>query len=275
MYITENAVKDDKRIGRAAGVCKKLVCHFSHSWKKRDALNKAQQELQLINHALITECPTRWGSRQKMMQRVLEQQKAITQVLSTDRKARHLIPTWQDIEVIESVNKALHPLQNFTDTLSGEAYVSVSFVKPVLHLLKTSILSEDDDDTDLTKSIKTKAMDYLESKYNDLQTQDILDVATFLDPRFKADYMEAATLNDIKEKLVNEVMSMMQKQSGPSASVSQSDTSATTSSTVHLAGGEKKRKISLGSFFKNLSSSATTPLPAKELFEQLFTVTKT
>ncbi|XP_065105792.2 E3 SUMO-protein ligase ZBED1-like [Paramisgurnus dabryanus] len=36
-----NAVKDDSRIDRAAGLCKKLVGHFSHSWKQKMALKKS------------------------------------------------------------------------------------------------------------------------------------------------------------------------------------------------------------------------------------------
>lgn len=62
------------------------------------ALKKAQQKLNLPEHTLITECPTRWGSRQKMIERVLEQQLAISDVISADKKSRHLIPTWQDLE---------------------------------------------------------------------------------------------------------------------------------------------------------------------------------
>lgn len=86
-----------------------------------------------------------------MIERVLEQSKALCQVLSEDRKTRHLVPTWQDADVLESINRALSPLQEFTDALSGEDYVSISYLKPVLHLLRTSTLAERDEDTDLTK----------------------------------------------------------------------------------------------------------------------------
>ena len=79
-----------------------------------------------------------------MIGRVLEQSKALCQVLSEDRKTRHLVPTWQDTDVLESVNNALGPLQEFTDALSGEDYVSVSYLKPVLHLRKTATLAETD-----------------------------------------------------------------------------------------------------------------------------------
>ncbi|XP_038162089.1 E3 SUMO-protein ligase ZBED1-like [Cyprinodon tularosa] len=147
----ENAVKDDQRIKRATGLCKQLVAVFSHSWKKKAALKQAQEDLNLPQQSMVTECPTRWGSRQKMIERVLGQSKALCQVLSEDRKTRHLVPTWQDTDVLESVNNALGPLQEFTDALSGEDYVSVSYLKPVLHLLRTATLAVTDQDTDLTK----------------------------------------------------------------------------------------------------------------------------
>ena len=48
-----NALKDDRRIDRAQGVCKKIVASFSNSWKKRD-LTKVQEEKKLPKHSLIT-----------------------------------------------------------------------------------------------------------------------------------------------------------------------------------------------------------------------------
>ena len=32
----------------------------------------------------------------------------------------HLVPTWQDLDVLESLNAALNPLSDFTDMLSAE-----------------------------------------------------------------------------------------------------------------------------------------------------------
>ncbi|CAM4578191.1 unnamed protein product [Leuciscus chuanchicus] len=43
-----------------------------------------------------------------------------------------------DIEVLESIQKALKPLQDITDALSGEEYVTISYVRPVLHLFNKS-----------------------------------------------------------------------------------------------------------------------------------------
>lgn len=88
-----------------------------------------------------------------MMERVLEQEKAITQVLAAHSKTRQLIPSWQDIQVLEAIAVALKPIQDFTDALSGEEYASVSFVKSDLHLLNSNILKAEDK-TGLSEDIK-------------------------------------------------------------------------------------------------------------------------
>ncbi|KAL3972567.1 protein-disulfide reductase (glutathione) [Sarotherodon galilaeus] len=128
----ERSMKD-ACVERAIGKCKKIVSAFSYTWKRKREMANAQAELNLPPHRLITETPTRWGSRQQMIQRVLEQEKAISQVLKADRKTRHLVPTWQDIDVLESVNKTLNPLIEFTDALSGEEYTQAVSESPPSH----------------------------------------------------------------------------------------------------------------------------------------------
>ncbi|XP_017330427.1 E3 SUMO-protein ligase ZBED1-like [Ictalurus punctatus] len=194
-------VHQDKRVDRAVGVCKKVVAAFSYSWKKKWDLAAAQEEYHLPQHKLISETPTRWGSRQQMVRRVLEQKRAITEVLSKDKKTRSLVPTWQDVDVLESIDAALSPLLEFTNALSGESHVSVSFLKPVMHLFNTSILKEAEDDTDLTRTIKTTVMGYLNEKYDDPASDDLLDMACLVDPRFNFSTLRRRRENTSKRKL--------------------------------------------------------------------------
>nr|XP_054596370.1 E3 SUMO-protein ligase ZBED1-like [Nothobranchius furzeri] len=238
----ESGVKDP-RIDRAIGVCKKAVSAFSYSWKKRRDMTEVQAELGLPQHLLISESPTRWGSRQKMIERFLEQEKAITRVLGADKKTRHLVPTWQDLEVLEATNKAVKPLQDFTDALSGESYVSVSCIKPVLHLFKTSLLLPEEEDLELTKTIKANIMRYLESKYCDLEKEELLDMATLLDPRFRTTYIDASKLEVVKKRAVSEISALCNsttEEAGPSAV--QENT-------------PPKKKMTLGAFFKKSAPS--------------------
>lgn len=105
---------------------------------------------------------------------------------------------WQDTEVLKGINNALNPLSDFTDAVSGEQYVSVSSVKPVLHLFETSMLAIQEDDTDFTKSLKTKILGSLQEKYRDPKTQDLLDIASTLNPRFKMNFMRRRIKPELK-----------------------------------------------------------------------------
>ena len=72
---------------------------------------------------------------QAMVVGVLDQQKAVCQVFINDHKSAHLIITWQDVEVLKSLNKTLAPLLGLTDSVSGEDYVTMLYNKPLLHHL--------------------------------------------------------------------------------------------------------------------------------------------
>ena len=184
------ALKDDHRVSRALALARKIVSSFSTSWKRRRELKRVQSEKNLPEHSLIGDCPTRWGSIESMVSRFLEQEEAVRLVLSSDRKTTHLIPTWQDTEVLESLSKALSPVAELTDLLSGEEHITISSIIPILHNLRSRILAEQQDDSALTKDIKRSILVDLEACYCDPKTNELLSIATFLDPRFKMQYAE-------------------------------------------------------------------------------------
>lgn len=113
-----------------------------------------------------------------MIQRLLEQEKTITPVLAADRSTRHLVLKWQDIDVLDAVSKALGPLLDFTDALSSENYVTVSFLRPILHLFSSELLQEKDEDADLTKTIKKSVLDYVTAKYSDPEVAEMINMAS-------------------------------------------------------------------------------------------------
>lgn len=258
----------DPRIDRAIGVCKEAVATFSYSWKKRREMREVQAELGLPTHQLVTESLTRWGSRQKMIERFLEQEKAIVRVLGSDKKSRHLVPTWQDIEVLESVNKAVKPLQDFTDALSGEAYVSVSYIKPVLHLFKTNLLQPEEEDIELTKTIKRNIMQYFDDKYSDPVKNELLDMSSLMDPRFRTTYIDSDKVEQVKERAVTELMSLSlpaekstPQQPGPAVQVSQGE-----------AQPPPNKKMTLAAFFKkNVPESSSHQSEAVKVETELAT----
>ena len=77
----------------------------------------------------------------KMVSRLLEMEEAVRRVLTSDRKTAHLTPTWQDIDVLKSINSVLSQLTSLTDILSGENYVTISALLPLMDVLNNSILT--------------------------------------------------------------------------------------------------------------------------------------
>ena len=61
-----------------------------------------------------------------MIDRILEQQQAISAVFANDRKNWQHMPTDQEASVLETVVSVLSPLSIFTDALSGEKHLTIS-----------------------------------------------------------------------------------------------------------------------------------------------------
>ena len=266
-----NSTKDEPRVQRCLGLCRKLVSAFSHSWKKKCDLAKAQSDLGVPQHSLVTDCATRWGSQLRMIDRIIEQEACIRQVLTVDRKNSHLIPTWQDLDVLESMKAALGQLDDFTDMLSGEQKVTVSAIKPVLHILKSKVLKVCEGDTDLTETIKQRVLNYLLIKYDDPDINELLNVCTYLDPRFKGSYIDEADVTLVEDRLTRE-----------GTDENQDSTSEPTPSTLPTSGdsaeaslseksGTKKRKLSswLKEATKMPSSSSTPQTPEQQIKKEI------
>ena len=198
------SIKDDTRVSHASGVCRKIVSNFSHSWKHKRDLGVAQEQLGLPKHSLVIDCVMRWGSTQKMVERIVEQKQAIHQVLSQDRKSSHLLPKWQDIEVLEALNAVLDPLATFTDTLSGETQVTVSCIKPILYILQSDVCAEQSSDTQLTSDIKQRVLGYMAKSYSDPKIEELINIASYVDPRFMADYLEDTEYETVTDRLIDE-----------------------------------------------------------------------
>lgn len=127
-------------------------------------------------------------------------------VLSSDRKTSHLLLTWQDVEVLQSIDKALSPLSSLTDLLSGEDYVTVSAVLPLIDLIVTKLSKEHDDDTPLTKDIKKAIREDLCGRNQEESAQELLRFAMFIDPRFKTKHMSTFDISTVKQKIMDEYL---------------------------------------------------------------------
>ena len=171
-------MKDDNRISRAIGIAHKIVGVFAHIWKKKQDFMKLQTEMDLPHHSLVTECTTRWGMHYKMLERLVEQERALVQILGADLKTTHLKPRWQDTEAMESVVSALKPISDLTDILSGEEHVTASCLKPLLDHLHNEAIAEKEEDTTLKSDILQRMKLYMKRKYEDESVMSTLNISS-------------------------------------------------------------------------------------------------
>ena len=94
--------------------------------------------------------------------------------------------------------------------------VTVSAIKPVLHILKAKVLKVSDGDTNLTESIKGKILGYLQSKYDDAHIDGLLSVCTYIDSRFKESYFEVNNAL-VKDCLAREGIEIIEEQNNEPA----------------------------------------------------------
>ena len=105
--------------------------------------------------------------------------------------------------MLTSINTFVAPLEDLTDTLSGEKHVTISAVKPVLQHLCDVLLAESSEDSELTKEMKARCKAKILQQYGSSDINKLLDIATFLDPRFKH-YKD----DDQKKKEIEELVKL-------------------------------------------------------------------
>ena len=148
---------------------------------------------------------TRWGSTAFMVVTIKEQLGAIRIVLSNDRKATRLVPTWQDCDVLDAIIAVVQPLAELTDLLSGEKRVTSSAIKRLVTHITSGILIGKEGDTTLVQQIKSRIRQDLESCYEEPALSDFLEVCSFLDPRFKGTFSSESD-SDMTQKVMGQLI---------------------------------------------------------------------
>ena len=126
--------------------------------------------------------------------------------------------------------------------------------------LERILLEEKEDESDLTKNIKQQIFEYMDSKYNDTSTDDLLNLCTFLDPRFKFDYIKKDKLYDstvalIKGIVQREVVALIKKESQETEAREEHDDLQNEVAQPSEPSQPPRKKKRLAEIFKKPSSS--------------------
>ena len=96
--------------------------------------------------------------------------------------------------------KATEGIKDLTDLMSGEKRITCSAIKPLIKVINDKIVIPQDDDSELTLEIKGRIKADLASHYENSEINQLLDVCSFLDHRFKdtftSEHLAVLTLLD-------------------------------------------------------------------------------
>lgn len=171
----------------AAG--RRLVTHFNHSGPAREKLLEIQKELSLPQHQLVQDIDTRWNSTYYMAERLLEQKRAISLYVANHDTLFNITP--QQWCMMEQYIKLLKPFEEITKRTSS-GFSCISEVIPHVAALKKYL--EKDETAQRTPDLphmRACLKAELENRFSSLGQDPNYLIATFLDPRFKTNYLGA------------------------------------------------------------------------------------
>ena len=135
---TQKAFKVDT-VARLLGRVRKVVGFFHRSVRAAEILQDKQKQLALPIHKLIQDVSTRWNSSQGMLERLLEQQPAIsTALMSRDLRRGKEVNTLKDKDFcdVEDMVKLMAPVKLVTTSMCEDKRLTFSMILPVRAKLK-------------------------------------------------------------------------------------------------------------------------------------------
>ncbi|CAG5100699.1 Similar to ZBED1: E3 SUMO-protein ligase ZBED1 (Homo sapiens) [Cotesia congregata] len=185
-----------------------IVGHFNkHSNKASTALENAQKKHHLPTHRLISHSPTRWNSAYDMVERLVEQRKAVECVLldkeiTTKKMMKKLLLNESDWTYLRDVIKIFKPFEVATRLMSSESQSTLSMVRPTVYSLLKKFLLQQDDDSENISLLKEILEKELTTRFLTNTNVTCCAIASYLNPRYKDLADEEESYRDkIKEKL--------------------------------------------------------------------------
>ena len=171
---------DLPNIQSMTATARKIVGHFRHSPLATKKLHDIQVRLGLPIHKLIQDVPTRWGSKEEMMNRLIEQKSGILEYESENTLEASLTASqWR------LMGKVVRVLKVFKDAtlLISSANSLLSEVLPTAKSLRKEIQASCIGDDAGVVTLKQNLLDSIDNRFADYAENEKLLLSTAVDPR--------------------------------------------------------------------------------------------
>ncbi|XP_045728276.2 zinc finger BED domain-containing protein 4 [Mirounga angustirostris] len=199
--VVSEAIKSQRMVQNLLSIARKICERVHRSPRAKEKLAELQKEYQLPQHHLIQDVPSKWNTSFHMLERLIEQKRAINE-MSIECNFRELISCDQ-WEVMQSVCHALKPFDAASREMSTHVS-TLSQVIPMIHILnrKIEMLFEETMGIDtMLKSLKEAMVSRLAATLHDPRYI----FATLLDPRYKASLFSEEEAEQYKQDLIREL----------------------------------------------------------------------
>ncbi|XP_054998905.1 zinc finger BED domain-containing protein 4 isoform X1 [Sorex araneus] len=199
--IVSEALKSQRMVQNLLSIARKICERVHRSPRAKEKLAELQREYELPQHHLIQDVPSKWNTSFRMLERLVEQKRAINE-LSVECGFRELVSCDQ-WAVMQSVCHALKPFDAASREMSAPAS-TLSQVIPMIHILsrKIEMLFEETMGIDtMLKSLKEAVVSRLAATLRDPRYI----FATLLDPRYKASLFSEEEAEQYRQDLIREL----------------------------------------------------------------------
>jgi hAT family C-terminal dimerisation region len=219
--VVNDGLKSQCEVLEVIGTCRSIVGHFRHSTQATAKLEAIQKSLgitddDIIQHRLIQDVPTRWNSTFYMLERLLEQKKAVS--LYTLEANIPILDAHQ-WNFLEQIVHTLRPFEEETRTASL-ATSTASMIIPSARLLMRFLQADDagnkfskvNDLLDI-RPLRFAIYDSMSTRFVDIDSNKICSLATILDPYFKTFFFATdAAKNQARKWLLEETKRVQDQQ---------------------------------------------------------------
>ena len=252
--LSQRAVKD------LLATCRSIVGHFKHSSVACHKLAHIQENLQLPKHKLKQDVVTRWNSTLYMLESILEQKMALA-AYAAENNIQHLAAN--QLEMARKMVLVLSPVEEITQAISKET-ATLSIVIPHIRVLLRSWERQDDDLG--IRTMKKEMTTSLKSRFAGIEENQLLAIATVLDPRFKDKFFGSSIIRATVQEMLEEELLKIEEVAGTPGR-NNHDTATSPSEETKEPPSKRQKKDTLLSMFSEIleSSTATTPMSSSAI----------
>lgn len=199
--IVNEAIKSQRMVQNLLSIARKICERVHRLAKAKEKLAELQRLHELPENSLIQDVPSKWRTSFFMLERMVEQRKAIDE-LSIECNFREIISCDQ-WEVMLSVCNALKPFEVACREMSTRT-ATLGQVIPLIHILnrKIDLLFDETVGIDnMLKSLKEAMVSKMSSMLHDPRYT----WATMLDPRYKTSLFTEEEAECCKQDLIREL----------------------------------------------------------------------